>query len=120
MLFRSDTTTMPELGERGISYDKGCYVGQEVVAKVKYIGHVNRRFVGLVIEGEALPAPRSLIQKEGKDVGYLTSAVLSSGLHRVIGLGFVGLSAQSPGTAVQVNGIPALIAALPFKASVAD
>ena len=44
-----ETTTMPELGEAGISYDKGCYIGQEVVAKVKYIGHVNRRFVGLVL-----------------------------------------------------------------------
>src|SRR5262249_39093814 len=40
-----ETTTLPELGESGISYDKGCYIGQEVVAKVKYIGHVNRKFV---------------------------------------------------------------------------
>ena len=46
-----ETTTMPEIGEIGISYDKGCYIGQEVVAKVKYIGHVNRRFVGLTISG---------------------------------------------------------------------
>jgi folate-binding protein YgfZ len=35
-----ESTTLPELGERGISYDKGCYIGQEVVARVKYIGHV--------------------------------------------------------------------------------
>src|SRR5438876_692151 len=39
-----ETTTMPEIGEAGINYEKGCYIGQEVVAKVKYIGHVTCRF----------------------------------------------------------------------------
>ena len=114
-----DTTTMPELGERGISYDKGCYVGQEVVAKVKYIGHVNRRFVGLVLDGDSLPKAKSSIRRNGKDVGYITSCVRSAGLNRVIALGFVGLSAQAPGTAVEiVDGdvaIPAAVSSLPFR-----
>jgi folate-binding protein YgfZ len=54
-----ETTTLPEIGERAISYDKGCYVGQEVVAKVKYIGHVNRRFVGLTVSGSDLADMKS-------------------------------------------------------------
>ena len=56
------TTTFPELGDKGIDYDKGCYIGQEVVAKIRYIGHVNRRFVGLKLHGTGLSGagfPRS-------------------------------------------------------------
>jgi folate-binding protein YgfZ len=88
-----ETTTMPELGEKGISYDKGCYVGQEVVAKVKYIGHVNRRFVGLTFSGSDLPEQRSPIIKSGKEVGYVTSRLFSPGVNKPIAL---GLSAAPP------------------------
>jgi folate-binding protein YgfZ len=113
-----ETTTMPELGERGISYDKGCYIGQEVVAKVKYIGHVNRRFVGLVMEGEDLPQPRSAIRKAEKEVGYVTTSLFSPGLNKSIALGFVARSAYAPGTAVDVASgnkiIPAVIVDLPL------
>jgi folate-binding protein YgfZ len=114
-----ETTIMPELGEQGISYDKGCYVGQEVVAKVKYIGHVNRRFVGLIVEGDAPPAVKSTIRKNGKDVGYTTSGVFSPGLNAPIALGFVTRAAYAPGTAVEIISDGRLLAAtisdLPFN-----
>jgi len=97
-----ESTTMPELGERGISYDKGCYIGQEVVAKVKYIGHVNRRFVGLIGEGSELPQTRSAIRKGGKDTGYVTTSLFSPGLNKPIALGFVGRAAAEPGTRVEI------------------
>jgi folate-binding protein YgfZ len=97
-----ETTVMPELGERGISYEKGCYVGQEVVAKVKYIGHVNRRFVGLVIEGEVPAELKSAIRKDNKDVGYVTTSLFSPGMNKPIALGFVSRSAYAPGTAVEI------------------
>jgi folate-binding protein YgfZ len=113
-----ETTTMPELGDRGISYDKGCYIGQEVVAKVKYIGHVNRRFVGLMMEGAELPQLKSAIRKADKEVGYVTTSLFSPGLNKPIALGFVSRSAYAPGTAVDVvsadKTIPAVIAELPF------
>ena len=109
-----ETTTMPELGETGISYDKGCYIGQEVVAKVKYIGHVNRRFAGLVIDGRYLPPAKSPIRKGGRDVGYVTTALFSPGLDQAIGLGFVSRSAYAPGTEVEVGAGTARIVELPF------
>jgi|SRR5579884_1580884 len=113
-----ETTTMPELGEAGISYDKGCYIGQEVVAKIKYIGHVNRRFVGLLISGELLPQAKSPIRRGEKEVGYVTTSLFSPGLRQPIALGFVARGAYSAGTEVEVlskgRRIPAKIVDLPF------
>lgn len=114
-----ETTTMPELGEAGISYEKGCYIGQEVVAKVKYIGHVNRRFTGLMFSGADLPQLKSPIQKGGREVGYITTALFSPGLNKPIALGFVSRVAYAPGTEVEVasgdKALPASIVELPFK-----
>ncbi len=114
-----ESTTMPELGERGISYDKGCYIGQEVVAKVKYIGHVNRRFVGLVMESPDIPPAKSPIRKDEKEIGYVTTSLLSPGLEKPIALGFVNRSANAPGTGVVISSegkqIPATIVELPFR-----
>jgi folate-binding protein YgfZ len=113
-----ETTTMPELGERGIDYDKGCYIGQEVVARIRYIGHVNRRFVGFLADGAAPPGIRSAVRVGGKDVGYITTSLFSPGLKRPIALGFVNRAAASPGMAVELAGpertIQATVTALPF------
>jgi folate-binding protein YgfZ len=113
-----ESTTLPELGDHGISYEKGCYVGQEVVAKVKYIGHVNRRFSGLVLNGNQLPDTKSAIRKDGKDVGYITTSVFSPGLNKPIALGFVSRTAYAPGTDVEVlsegRTLKATISNLPF------
>lgn len=115
-----DTTVFPELGGKGISYDKGCYIGQEVVAKVKYIGHVNRRFVGFVCEGDRPPEVRSKVEAGGKEVGYITTSLLSPGLGKPVGLGFAARASAEPGTAVElVRGetrVPAVVARLPLVA----
>jgi folate-binding protein YgfZ len=110
-----ETTTMPEIGSRGISYDKGCYIGQEVVAKVKYIGHVNRQFVGLILSDSALPDVKSPIRKGGRDVGHVTTALYSPGQKKPIALGFVSRSAYAPGSEVEVGNATATIVELPFK-----
>jgi folate-binding protein YgfZ len=113
-----ETTTMPEIGEKGISYEKGCYVGQEVVAKVKYIGHVNRRFVGLTLSEADLPKVKSPIYKGEKEVGYVTTSLFSPGLNKPVALGFVSRSAYAPGTVVEIRSeekkLPATIVDLPF------
>lgn len=110
-----ETTTMPELGQEGISYDKGCYIGQEVVAKVKYIGHVNRRFVGLLMSGNDLPEMRTPVRKGGREVGYITTALFSPGLNKPIALGFVSRSVATPGAEVEVGTGLASIVELPFS-----
>ena len=112
------TTTLPELGEKGIDYDKGCYVGQEVVAKIKYIGHVNRRFVGLALSGSDLPPSKSPVMRAEKEVGYVTSAVHSPALNSPIALAFVRFGSDKEGTEVEVlideSPRPATIVSLPF------
>jgi folate-binding protein YgfZ len=110
-----ESTTMPELGEDGISYDKGCYIGQEVVAKVKYIGHVNRRFVGLILSGNDLPETKSAIRKGGREVGYITTALFSPFLNQPIALGFLSRSAYAVGGEVEVGTRKATIVELPFS-----
>jgi folate-binding protein YgfZ len=109
-----ETTTMPEIGANGISYDKGCYIGQEVVAKVKYIGHVNRRFVGLTISGNDIPEMKSPIRKGGREVGYVTTALFSPALNKPIALGFVSRAAYAPGSEVEIGTSLATIVDLPF------
>jgi len=115
-----ETTTLPELGPRGISYDKGCYIGQEVVARIKYIGHVNRRFVGFTCDGTDVPEVRCAVELQGKDVGYVTTAIRSLGLGKPIALGFVNRVAGEPGTAVVLRGkggaIIGRVVSLPFLA----
>jgi folate-binding protein YgfZ len=110
-----ETTTMPEIGSRGISYDKGCYIGQEVVAKVKYLGHVNRQFAGLTLSGANLPDVKTPIRKDGRDAGYITTVLFSPGLQQPIALGFVSRAAYAPGNEVEVGGSTATIVDLPFR-----
>lgn len=107
------TVTLPEIGEDAIDYQKGCYIGQEVVAKIKYIGHVNRRFRGLRFEGDSVPAPGPL-QVGGRDVGRLTSAVRSPEAGGVIGLGFLKRGSDAAGTEVEAGGVHGTVSDLPF------
>lgn len=113
-----ETTTLPEIGERGIRYDKGCYIGQEVVAKIKYLGHVNRRLMGFICEGETLPLQHAVIRSGGKDVGYITSSVVSPRMGKIISMGFVNRVAAVAGTPVEVVSgdatIVATVSELPF------
>jgi folate-binding protein YgfZ len=76
------------LEAEAISYDKGCYLGQEVVARVHFRGHVNRRLSGLRF-GSVRPASGTLLHEDsGKEVGLVTSAV-ESPEYGLIGLGYV-------------------------------
>ncbi len=87
-----------------LSFTKGCYLGQEIVERVRSRGQVNRLLVGLALDGDAAPPEGSPIIVEGKEVGRLTSAAVSPRLRRVVGLAVVRREAASPGTPVRVNG----------------
>lgn len=97
------TVLLPEIPlERLVSYTKGCYLGQEVVVRIRDRGHVNRHLRGLVLEGDRVPAPGDPVVAGESEVGRVTSAALSFGLKRPLALGFVRRQHAEPGTPVAV------------------
>lgn len=86
-----------------VSYTKGCYLGQEVVARIHYRGHVNRHLRGVALEGDSLPPGGAAVSFEGERVGTLTTPVRSPELGQVIGLALIHRKASDPGTAVDVE-----------------
>jgi folate-binding protein YgfZ len=101
-----DESNLPqEVGrtDQTISFTKGCYVGQETVARIRTYGHVNRSLVGLKLAG-AEPVPRGTkIWRDGKEVGQTTTSVASPRLGQAIALAYVRRGNQEPGTAVEVQ-----------------
>ncbi|MFQ5521117.1 MAG: glycine cleavage T C-terminal barrel domain-containing protein, partial [Candidatus Methylomirabilia bacterium] len=104
-----------------VHYSKGCYIGQEVVARIKYRGHVNRFLTGLTLEGARVPQSGAVVLAGEREVGRVTSAVHSLALNRPIALALLRREEQSPGTTVMVKDhdqiIPARVTALPFVRS---
>jgi aminomethyltransferase len=75
---------------RALHFSKGCYVGQEIVERIRSRGGVHRTFTGFSVEGP-LPMPGSKIQSEGKDVGEITSSahLPVAGGDRAVALGYI-------------------------------
>jgi folate-binding protein YgfZ len=114
-----ETLIFPETRlEQLVSFTKGCYIGQEVVARVKYRGHINRGLSGLVLEGDRVPAAGARVVAAGKEIGRVTSAVWSYALGRPIALGYVRREHFEPDSPVDVDDggviLQAKVAALPF------
>jgi folate-binding protein YgfZ len=99
--------------EGAISYTKGCYTGQEIVARLRSRGHVNHLLVGLRFEGGTPPERGAALRADGKPVGQITSAARSPHAG-VIALAFVRVGHDAPGTELEVAGVRARVAALPF------
>jgi len=104
--------------ERGIHFAKGCYLGQEIVERASARGHVNRRLVGIRIDGKIPPPPHARILAEGSEIGQITSAAFSPHLDAAIALGYVKRARADPGTpvSVEISGAhaPAMVVGLPF------
>ena len=106
-----------EVGETdALDFEKGCYLGQEVVARIHYRGKVNHRLCGLRLGSAELPAPGSAVELEGHDVGRSGSAVLSPILEEGIALAVLHRKAER-GAAVDVAGSKAEVVDLPFVTS---
>ena len=101
--------------ERAISTNKGCYVGQEIVARLRARGQVNHLLVGLRIESPELPEVEMELSVEGRVTGELTSVAVSP-TEGPIALGYVRREHAEPGTQVEFEGGRARVAALPFVA----
>jgi folate-binding protein YgfZ len=90
---------------RAISYNKGCYIGQEVLNRIHSIGHVNRELRGLRLAGgvQMLPVRGDKLFHGNKEAGFITSAVFSPTLNCGVALGYVRREANAIGTAVVVR-----------------
>ncbi len=113
-------TTIPLEAElvHAISYNKGCYVGQEVIARATYRGQMNKKLVGLLL-GEAEAAPGADLRVDGKKIGFITTAVRSPLKGQQVALGYVHRAHLAPGTRVTVGDGPvtAEVSALPLRAA---
>lgn len=99
--------------DAAVSTTKGCYTGQEVIARIRSRGQVKHLLVGLRLEDEELPAARAPIEAEGRRIGEVTSAARSARAGP-IALGFVARTHAEPGTPVSVASRAARVAELPF------
>jgi folate-binding protein YgfZ len=99
-----------------IDYEKGCYIGQEVVSRMKMSGQTNKRLCGLVsISGAPLAADMRLMSQTepAKDAGWITSATNSDRLGE-IALGYVKRGFNEAGTRLLAGEVPVQVAPLPF------
>ncbi len=99
-----------------LNFAKGCYLGQEIVERVRSRGAVHRHFAGFAIAGSA-PQPGAEVQVDGKRVGEITSArtVPVNGRQQTLALGYIRKESGEPGTTVQVNGAEARVFQPPYK-----
>jgi len=97
-----ESNLAPEAGieSRAISYTKGCYIGQEVIARIRTYGNVAKalRRLRLADDLKDLPKKGDKLFRDGKEAGYITSAVASPALKANVALGYVRKEANQAGT----------------------
>ena len=94
----NDKNILPETGleHSSVSYNKGCYIGQEVIARIKTYGAPNFALMGLIIEGDTLPLPDSEIKLNSKKLGVIKSSIFSYSLQKNISLAYIQKDHRSP------------------------
>jgi folate-binding protein YgfZ len=102
-----------------VSYTKGCYIGQEIIARIKYRGHVAKKLVGISLTEEAKVASGNAIKSaDDKKIGRVTSATYSPWLKHTIALGYMKYDYLEAGTEVKVssgeNEVTGQVTELPF------
>lgn len=100
---------------RALNFNKGCYVGQEIVERIRSRGNVHRTFTGFRVDGP-VPSIGAKIQAQGNDVGEVTSsASLPADDHEaVVALGYIRREAIASHQEVLIGGSPARATTLPF------
>lgn len=87
-----------------ISFNKGCYTGQEIVERVRSRGHVNRKRVLLTFSSVVPPPPRTKLRAGGAEVGHVTSAAFSPAAGTAIGMGYVRREQLALGSNLEFDG----------------
>ena len=102
-----------------VSFTKGCYIGQEIIARIKYRGHVAKKLTGLIFgSGVVLENAAKIFSTDDKEIGRVTSVTFSPRLERTVALGYVKYDYLAPGTNVKIvslqNEFPATVSELPL------
>jgi folate-binding protein YgfZ len=102
--------------KHALSFVKGCYIGQEIVERIRARAILHRTFTGFLIEGEP-PQAETKIQTDGKNIGDITSAarVPLPSCERTIALGYLRREFAAPGTVVQIGEQKATVQSIPFQ-----
>jgi aminomethyltransferase len=104
-------TSLPQETQQmhAISFNKGCYLGQEIVERIRAQGHVNKKLVRLEVDGDEPPAAATKLKAGDADAGEITSAVYSPQSGKVAALGYVRTAFAEAGTAVQAAEVKARV-----------
>ena len=94
----NEKNILPETGleHSAVSYNKGCYIGQEVIARIKTYGAPNFALMGLIIEGDTLPLHDDEIKLNSKKLGVIKSSIFSYSLQKNISLAYIQKDHRSP------------------------
>jgi len=100
--------------QQALNFNKGCYIGQEIVERIRSRGQVHRKFTGFEFEGPATPGKH---EAEGRVLAEVTTVrcVPASGTQRCLGLGYVRRESVPTGATIEVNGVKARMVDLPFQ-----
>ncbi len=101
--------------KRAISFTKGCYIGQETVARIDALGRVNQYLTGLRALSDAPLSRGDALEREGKTVAHVTSATWSPRLRAPLALAYVRRGANEPGVRLTANGRDVEVVQLPLK-----
>jgi folate-binding protein YgfZ len=124
-----DETCIPlECGieRRAVTYNKGCYIGQEVINRIHSVGHVNRELRGLQLASDlkTLPTRGDKLFHAGKEVGYVTSSLKSPLFNANIALGYIRREVNQVGNELTLRSVTgderATIVELPFSFDLVD
>jgi folate-binding protein YgfZ len=100
-----------------IDYAKGCYIGQEVISRMKMSGQMNKRLCGFVSLDQSPLEPGTRLASAtdaSREAGWITSATKSDRLGKQIGLGYAKRGFNTPGTQLLAGTVPVQVTALPF------
>jgi aminomethyltransferase len=105
-----DTSLPQETGQmHAISFSKGCYLGQEIVERIRAQGHVNRKLVRLRLDSAAPVPAGSRLTAGGADAGEITSSIFSPAFGKAVALAYVRATFAGSGQELESGEIRALV-----------
>jgi aminomethyltransferase len=105
-------TSLPQETQQmhAVSFSKGCYLGQEIVERIRAQGRVNRKLVRVEVETSSALAPGAKLTAQGAEAGEVTSSVFSPRAGKVVALAYVRSQFADPGTGLEAGQVAAVVA----------